>query len=146
MIKLKTNLTKVNMSNIVILVVTITLFVFLIVFWCYCCCKCNNELFGRHILIGVDNQGNHLVIERIDPLTLQNPIYSLQENFEKPYDMVENNDPEKVCSICLDEIGETECRLKCGHGYHFNCIREWAYIKRKNNCPECRETIVDIDT
>ena len=59
--------------------------------------------------------------------------------------MVENEDPEKTCSICLDEIGETECKLKCGHGYHFNCIRQWAYVERKNSCPQCREAIIEIN-
>jgi hypothetical protein len=146
MIKLKTDSTKLNMSNIVILIVTITLFVFLIFFWCYCCFKCNNELSRRQILIGVDYQGNHLVIERIDYLSRHNTMNYAREDFEKPYDMMDNNEPEKMCSICLEEIGETECKLKCGHGFHFNCIREWAYVERKNNCPECRETIVDIDT
>ena len=45
--------------------------------------------------------------------------------------MIKNDEPDKTCSICLEPIGENECRLNCGHGYHYQCIREWAYVNRK---------------
>ena len=145
MIKFKTDSTKLNMSHTVIWIVTLILVIFLVIISCYYFYKCSSNLSRRQILVGVDNQGNHIILERIDPVTLQNTIHSLQENFERPYEMVENEDPEKTCSICLDEIGETECKLKCGHGYHFNCIRQWAYVERKNSCPQCREAIIEIN-
>ena len=74
------------MSHTVIWIVTLILFVFIIIISCYYCYKCNSELSRRQILVGVDNHGNHIVIERIDPVTLQNTIHSLQENFERPYE------------------------------------------------------------
>ena len=36
-----------------------------------------------------------------------------------------------MCIICMEDMGETECKLKCGHSYHFDCIRE-CICKRKH--------------
>lgn len=63
----------------------------------------------------------------------------------KPYEIIENFDSEKECTICLDPIGEIECKLNCGHSYHFECIKEWAYYRNNNNCPQCRGSIVDVE-
>ncbi|CAF2402218.1 unnamed protein product [Rotaria sp. Silwood2] len=46
------------------------------------------------------------------------------------------------CSICLDlilEIWNTEpkaCVTKCGHIFHYNCLKEW--FTKKKECPNCR--------
>ena len=37
-----------------------------------------------------------------------------------------------------------ECKLNCGHAYHYECIKEWAYDRGNNNCPQCRGSIIDI--
>jgi hypothetical protein len=41
------------------------------------------------------------------------------------------------CSICYDDNEKKQyIKLKCGHKYHVNCIKEW--LKRDNNkCPMC---------
>ena len=62
-----------------------------------------------------------------------------------PYEIIDNNDMDKECIICMEKIGEQECKLHCGHGYHYNCIREWAYVRGNNNCPQCRGAIIDLD-
>ena len=63
MIKFKTDSTKLNMSH-TIWIVTLVLFVFLIIISCYYCYRCNSELSRRQILIGVDNHGNHIILEK----------------------------------------------------------------------------------
>ncbi|KDP36906.1 hypothetical protein JCGZ_08197 [Jatropha curcas] len=43
-----------------------------------------------------------------------------------------------VCAICKDmvNVGETETKLPCGHGYHGDCIVPW--LGSRNSCPVCR--------
>ena len=61
----------------------------------------------------------------------------------EPYKMIENTDTDKECIICMEKIGEEECLLNCGHGYHYECIKEWAYTRGNNSCPQCRGAIID---
>jgi len=37
-----------------------------------------------------------------------------------------------------DDLG----KLKCGHDFHFNCIKRW--LVEKNNCPICKKAAVDV--
>jgi hypothetical protein len=37
-----------------------------------------------------------------------------------------------------DDLG----KLKCGHDFHFNCIKKW--LVQKNNCPICKKPAVDV--
>eukprot|EP01065_Artemidia_motanka_P010939 TRINITY_DN1588_c0_g1_i2.p1 TRINITY_DN1588_c0_g1~~TRINITY_DN1588_c0_g1_i2.p1 ORF type:complete len:381 (+),score=57.11 TRINITY_DN1588_c0_g1_i2:52-1194(+) len=44
-----------------------------------------------------------------------------------------------LCGVCLDDLSENKVgivQLRCGHGFHRDCIEQW--LKRKNNCPICR--------
>lgn len=45
------------------------------------------------------------------------------------------------CTICLEDVTETETKRKllCQHTYHAHCIEAWA--SKKNQCPNCRESI-----
>ncbi|KAG9156777.1 hypothetical protein Leryth_025457 [Lithospermum erythrorhizon] len=45
---------------------------------------------------------------------------------------------EKKCSICQEEYeAEDEMgKLKCGHFYHIDCIKQW--LVQKNCCPVCK--------
>ncbi|KAJ6740342.1 E3 UBIQUITIN-PROTEIN LIGASE MBR2-LIKE [Salix purpurea] len=51
---------------------------------------------------------------------------------------------DEPCCICQeayaaeDDLG----KLKCGHGFHFNCIKRW--LEEKNNCPICKKAAVDV--
>lgn len=49
----------------------------------------------------------------------------------------ELEEEENVCSICLDEFSEADPSAKtvCGHGYHLQCIMQWA--QRSRECPLC---------
>ena len=135
-----------TMVDIFILIVSIIILIFLLS-TIPCFCKICKDMGERNIILGIDDQGNQIIIER--DLDLSREYFFTNElvqiNIDKPYEMVKNEEPDKTCIICLEPIGEIECKLKCGHGYHFNCIKEWAYGKRKNTCPHCRETIIDIE-
>ena len=140
MIRFKIKHKNIIMVDTSLLVVSVFVIILLLSFTICCISLCYKIGTRNEIVVGI-NQGNFIVIERDIEF---NYDYTL-DTIPKPYDIVQNEDPEKICSICLEEIGETECKLKCGHGFHFNCIREWAYVKRKNNCPECRGVIVEVE-
>ncbi|KAA3484651.1 E3 ubiquitin-protein ligase MBR2-like isoform X1 [Gossypium australe] len=44
------------------------------------------------------------------------------------------------CCVCQEEYndGEDIGTLECGHGYHFDCIKQW--LMHKNLCPICKTT------
>jgi len=137
------------MVDITILFISICVIIFLLAFIICFCKLCYNISTRNDILLGVDNQGNPIIIQRINTQNEIRAEYVLRNNFEgnqeKPYKMIKNDDPDKTCIICLEPIGENECQLNCGHGYHYQCIREWAYVNRKNNCPQCRCVIVEVE-
>tara|TARA_B110000967_G_C18737896_1_gene486137 strand:+ start:15 stop:383 length:369 start_codon:yes stop_codon:yes gene_type:complete len=41
------------------------------------------------------------------------------------------------CSICFDTIVDETKLNKCGHTFHYDCIKEWFDINQ--TCPICRE-------
>jgi len=46
---------------------------------------------------------------------------------------------EDVCSICLDEIKEEECKkLECSHNLHLNCYQKLLFTPGQKKCPLCR--------
>ncbi|XP_011008531.1 PREDICTED: probable E3 ubiquitin-protein ligase HIP1 [Populus euphratica] len=51
---------------------------------------------------------------------------------------------DEPCCICQEEYADEDDlgKLKCGHHFHFNCIREW--LAQKNNCPICKKPAVDF--
>lgn len=48
---------------------------------------------------------------------------------------------ETECTVCacLLKSGEKAKVLRCGHGFHGECLVPW--LKLKNSCPVCRKTI-----
>jgi hypothetical protein len=52
---------------------------------------------------------------------------------------------EIVCSICLDEFtdADPEAGTVCGHGYHLQCIMQWA--QRSRECPLCFKELAMSD-
>lgn len=47
--------------------------------------------------------------------------------------------PTFECSICLDEIKDNMCKLKCGHCFCVDCFSNLA--RTSNNCALCRKEI-----
>lgn len=44
----------------------------------------------------------------------------------------------KECCVCFIEyeLGQSVCRLPCGHNFHRDCVSEW--LRKKCSCPTCR--------
>ena len=56
----------------------------------------------------------------------------------------ENNTPivKEKCSICLDELGETNKSVTpCGHHFCFTCL--YQAMEKQNNCPLCRSILIE---
>jgi len=46
------------------------------------------------------------------------------------------------CAICFEKISKNIPKTECGHHFHINCIRKWAYTADwKVSCPLCRKLI-----
>lgn len=54
-----------------------------------------------------------------------------------------NQKESEPCCICQEEYvnGDDLGKLKCGHDFHTECIKQW--LKQKNLCPICKATIGD---
>jgi len=54
-----------------------------------------------------------------------------------------------TCSICLDDINETDKKytLSCNHVFHFSCFRDYAFNKNTTfykPCPNCKQLNLNI--
>ena len=125
----------------------------------WCCKHTQDRMRMNRLLLGINhhnqlyygNNQNVLNLEVNNSTNRRQLIRFLEMNPDvipilahKPYEMVENFDMDKECIICMDKIGALECKLNCGHSYHYDCIKEWAYDRGNNNCPQCRGAIIDI--
>jgi hypothetical protein len=43
------------------------------------------------------------------------------------------------CPICIEDMIDGVCKVKCDHKYHRICITPW--LQRNNTCPVCRELL-----
>ncbi|KAL7715562.1 E3 ubiquitin protein ligase hrd-1 [Entamoeba marina] len=90
-------------------------------------------LFSRVI----ENIG-HLELYIATALTLEKmPLVRFDTN-EVNQDNIEDSDDDRTCIICRDEMVEG-VRLKCGHCFHADCIKDW--LERSTNCPVCRSEV-----
>lgn len=51
---------------------------------------------------------------------------------------------ERDCCICCDDDSSTFhiiCDLKCGHSFHFKCLKKMEHLKN-NKCPLCRKVFI----
>ena len=121
---------------------------------CYNCCQCcdncciliymcfiklKNIIFRDHDNIITDIYTNQINDNEID---IEKNIKNI--NYNKIFNKLENKiysdfDNNNNCSICIETLNENIVSLKCGHKFHFNCIKEWIYLN--NNCPLCRTII-----
>ena len=42
------------------------------------------------------------------------------------------------CVICLEDLKENIVILNCKHIYHYSCIQQWFFKKKRLSCPMCR--------
>ena len=46
------------------------------------------------------------------------------------------------CPVCMMTLNELKVlRLRCGHKFHSECIRDWN--RSKHSCPVCRTSIYE---
>ena len=63
---------------------------------------------------------------------------------------------ETDCSICLlpfafsdriplvaTEQPSVVTKLKCGHIFHYDCVKQWFTSTAKNECPMCRQQALE---
>ena len=49
-----------------------------------------------------------------------------------------------ICMICMNESDEFTYRfnkIKCGHKFHYDCLKEWK--NHSTSCPICRKELID---
>jgi len=52
-----------------------------------------------------------------------------------------NSNPDNYCNICFEKHDNSSVKLKCGHKYHYNCIKESYQLNKSSiirRCPYCR--------
>jgi len=54
-----------------------------------------------------------------------------------------DNNVDKTCSICLNEMTDYPITTKCGHNFHPKCIKKWAKLSKEKyaKCPNCNTAI-----
>ena len=52
---------------------------------------------------------------------------------------------ESDCIICLEEFSDNKdsklCKLSCQHAFHYDCMKSYIKVSKKDCCPTCRRTI-----
>lgn len=97
-------------------------------------------------------KGQSYLARRVDTNLLSNSLKESNENMpnypspKKPcpkrISKLKENNKKSTCMICLkdsDNYDFSYIKLKCGHRFHFNCIKEWKC--HCNTCPICRKEL-----
>jgi hypothetical protein len=73
------------------------------------------------------------------------PVFTFQNASSMKADGKEENDSDLKCLVCQCEYEQDESlrRLPCGHCFHTDCVDQW--LKTKDFCLYCRQTIVSSD-
>lgn len=52
------------------------------------------------------------------------------------------------CSICFEKIDEDGSQVsltKCGHLFHYDCVKTWMKHPNGGSCPQCRNCLLTTD-
>jgi hypothetical protein len=73
------------------------------------------------------------------------PVFTFQNATSMKDNGKEENDSDLKCLVCQCEYEQDESlrRLPCGHCFHTDCVDQW--LKTKDFCLYCRQTIVSND-
>jgi hypothetical protein len=87
----------------------------------------------------------NLLSESIKETTEYMPDYpSPKKSCQKKISKLKEKNKKSTCMICLKESDYYDFsfnKLKCGHSFHINCIKEWKC--HCNTCPICRKELLD---
>ena len=58
-----------------------------------------------------------------------------------------SKDPDNFCNICYEKHNSNSIKIKCGHKYHYECIKDSYKVKHSSinkkkslrKCPYCRQ-------
>ena len=71
--------------------------------------------------------------------------YNYDYNHNSNYvNIINNNETELECVICMETVGYQKAVLNCGHAFHVECINRWIIGEQKNSCPVCRRRIFNM--
>lgn len=89
-----------------------------------------------------ENEINELYNSSINELKNKINLYNLKLQYFKNI-MVEFNDKEYYCTVCLENIDKKNfCIINCGHYFCKDCLKKYINEKKDiHECPICREKI-----
>ncbi|KAK1266820.1 hypothetical protein QJS04_geneDACA000158 [Acorus gramineus] len=87
------------------------------------------------------NENDYEMLLSLDNDNHQHGGASLNQINSLPQSVVQTNNFEEACAICLDtpSLGDTIRHLPCLHKFHKDCIDPW--LRRKTACPICKSDI-----
>jgi hypothetical protein len=103
--------------------------------WHNTLCKKNKLQTLKKNLEDFDKEANDLLRE--SHLIFNSMFKKLDELIEEDHirqTLTYESNLQSKCTIC--QYKGTECKLKCGHSFHIDCIYDWFLFN--NICPNCR--------
>ncbi|XP_062109081.1 uncharacterized protein LOC133819762 isoform X2 [Humulus lupulus] len=103
----------------------------------------NDGDMGNHIFqVQRDfNENDYEMLLALDEQNHQHAGASANQINSLPQSVVQTENLEEACAICLESpgVGETIRHLPCLHKFHKDCIDPW--LSRKTSCPVCKCSI-----
>jgi len=74
-----------------------------------------------------------------DSRRLDLPIQFLMNRELRQFTLVDSEQEENQCGICLEELKAGIATADCGHRFHTHCLMRWG--EESDTCPKCRANI-----
>lgn len=83
----------------------------------------------------INNNYNNKIKDLNDYIVILWDTINIKDKEIQKITKIKQEIPSLLCSICLDEIDETnKIETTCNHLFHKNCLDKWE----RNTCPNCR--------
>ena len=60
------------------------------------------------------------------------------------FEIIEN-EPNSICTICLDKQGIQKIQLECSHKIHPLCLKQWLLEAKEKTCPCCKKKLISYN-